>query len=147
MLQSHRSVRPTTVADLHRLADLAHARGLRVFEPAQNHWFCTSHSDPFALHVVTGFSCDCAGFLHVGRCTHHALLLEHLGWLPELPDDELSAIAETLAPASCPNCSGGGVVHYRSDTEERCPECGGTGIKPDRRLAGQPAVDIVAHAA
>jgi hypothetical protein len=146
MLQSHRSVRPTTPADLHRLADLARARGLRVFEAAPHHWFATSHSDPFKLHVVTGFSCDCQGFIACGRCTHHALLLEHLGWLPELPDDELSAMAETPAPANCASCSGGGIVVYRSGAEERCPECGGSGVRVDRRLAGAPSVDVIAAA-
>src|SRR3954447_3144451 len=80
-------IRPATAADFHRLADLAQARGLRVFELGPNRWFCTSHSNPFSLHVVTGLSCDCAGFCHVGRCTHHAALLAHLGWLPEVEPD------------------------------------------------------------
>jgi hypothetical protein len=131
-----RAIRPATAEDFHRLADLAQARGLRVFEAGPNQWFYTSHTDPFALHTVTGFSCDCRGFLHQQRCTHHAALLVHLGWLPEIE-------AATPTPADCPACSGCGVVVYRT-FEERCPACGGSGIKPDHRLAGAPAVQPIA---
>jgi hypothetical protein len=28
--------------------------------------------------------------------------------------------------------------------EERCPACGGSGIKPDYRLAGSPAIQPIA---
>jgi hypothetical protein len=31
---------------------------------------------------VTGLSCTCKGFFAWQRCTHHALLLKTLGWLP-----------------------------------------------------------------
>src|SRR4051795_2522205 len=98
--------RPATAADFHRLADLAQERGLRVFEASPNHWYCTSASDPFKLHVITGFSCDCQGFVHHQRCTHHALLLDTLGWLPELEDEVLTDSAKT---SKCPCCSGGKV--------------------------------------
>jgi len=99
--------KPATAQDFHRLADLAHQRGLRVFEVGPNRWFCTSHSDAFKLHVVTGFSCDCQGFVAHARCSHHAALLAHFGWLPEIP-----FIART--PADCAACCGCGVVAYRS---------------------------------
>jgi len=128
--------RPVRAEDFHRPADLAHERGLRVFEVGANRWFCTSHSDPFALHVVTGFSCDCQGFLHHQRCTHRAALLAHLGWLPELED-------EAPAPAHCPDCTGCGVIVYRR-FEEPCSHCGGSGVRPDHRLRDVPAVEIVA---
>jgi hypothetical protein len=91
--------RPATAEDFHRLPELAQARGLRVFEAGPHQWFCTSHTDPFALHVVTGLSCDCRGFLHHQRCSHHAALLAHLGWLPELE-------VESPAPQQCFWCSG-----------------------------------------
>jgi hypothetical protein len=128
--------RPATAEDFHRLAELAQARGLRVFEVGPNQWFCTSRSDPFALHVVTGFSCDCFRPLHHQRCTHHAALLAHLGWLPELE----------ASPADCPNCSGCGVIVYRS-FQERCPSCGGSGIRPNHHLHDAPAAPMVAAAA
>jgi hypothetical protein len=139
MAQEHRSS-VTTVADLHRLAEFAHARGLRVFEAAPHQWFCTSHSDPFAPHVVTGFSCDCAGFVRHQRCTHHSLLLAHLGWLPELEDEASVSI-------DCPDCCGCGQQWYRSGYSLPCETCRGTGIKATEPPAGQPATRPVAAAA
>ena len=97
-MQQVTRTRPATAADFHRLADLAQERGLRVFEASPNHWYCTSHSDPFRLHVVTGFSCDCQGFITHQRCSHHAALLAHLGWLPEIDPQ----------PAPCRHCRGRG---------------------------------------
>jgi hypothetical protein len=135
-----RPIHPATVEDLWRLAALAHERGLRVFETPANHWWCTSHSEPFRLHCVTAYTCDCVGFPSCGRCMHHALLLDHLGWLPELPDDDLSTTVDT--PAHCSNCSGGGVIVFRSGNQERCPQCGGSGVTPDHRLTDVPSVEI-----
>src|SRR5215208_154826 len=128
-----RRTRPATAADFHRLADLAHQRGLRLFRDGPR-WYCSSASDAGGCHYVTGFSCDCQGFLAHQRCTHHALLLERLGWLPEVEE-------ASPAPADCTDCSGCGVVVYRT-FEERCTHCGGTGIRPDHRLTGEPAVEI-----
>jgi hypothetical protein len=136
--------RPATAEDFHRLAELAQARGLRVFEVGPNQWFCTSRSDPFALHVVTGFSCDCRGFLHHQRCTHHVALLAHLGWLPELE-------AEMPDPQQCFWCSGSGrIPNDQHERYDRCEPCGGDGVRtpvPAIRPHGQPAVEIVAAAA
>lgn len=88
--------RPTTVADLHRLARIAHERQLCLFqEQGSGSWFCSSASDPGALYYVTGWSCTCRGFLTHQRCTHHALLLERLGWLP--PVAEAQSMDEVLA--------------------------------------------------
>ncbi len=120
-----RPSRPTTVEDLHRLADLGRDRGLRLFEPAPNHWYCSSASDQFALHVVTGFSCTCRGFLAHQRCSHHSLLLDHLGWLPD-PEPPV---------VTCAACAGGGVVYLRACEAAnfpypRCPTCDGTGRLP-----------------
>jgi DnaJ-class molecular chaperone len=123
--------RSTTPEDLHRLAALAHTRGLRLNQESDTVWFCSSasqHTDP---HYVTGLSCDCRGFQEHQRCTHYALLLDHLGWLPEVEPTPASAPALT----SCANCSGGGVIVYRS-FEERCPNCQGTGEVP--AVAGLP---------
>ena len=138
--------RPATAADFHRLAELAHARGLRVFELGSNRWFCTSHSNPFALHTVTAYSCDCQGFLAHGRCSHYAALLAHLGWLPEVDIDvELPELPEKTT-SDCPACCGCGVVTYRS-FEERCATCGGSGIRPNHHLHDVPPAPMVAAAA
>jgi hypothetical protein len=158
-----RRTRPATAEDFHRLANLAHARGLRLFRDGPR-WYCSSASQPGEAHYVTGFSCTCPGFIAHQRCTHHALLLERLAWLPEVegeaPDDSFESLGQEngrvhaeppLASAAngsadCPSCSGCGVVVYRS-FEERCPACGGSGIRPDHRLTGTPAVPMVAAAA
>ena len=120
-----RQPRPTTPEDLHRLAALAHTRGLRLTEERPGAWFCSSasqHSDP---HYVTGLSCDCRGFQEHQRCTHLALLLDHLGWLPAVEPAPLPA----PATVPCADCSGGGVRVFRS-SEEPCPDCHGTGEVP-----------------
>jgi hypothetical protein len=141
-MQEQRS-HPATTEDFHRLADLAQERGLRVFELGPNRWFCTSHTDPFALHVVTGLSCDCRSFLHHQRCSHHAALLAHLGWLPELE-------VESPAPQQCFWCSGSGrIPNDQHERYDRCEPCGGTGVRkpsPAIRPYGRPAVEIVAAA-
>jgi hypothetical protein len=120
-----RAPRPTTPEDVHRLAAVAHTRGLRLTQESETVWFCSSsrqHSDP---HYVTGLSCDCRGFQEHQRCSHHALLLEHLGWLPEVEP----------VPVACASCSGGGVVYVR-DCERAgwphptCPDCHGSGEVP-----------------
>jgi len=162
-----RRTRAATPADFHRLADLAHERGLRLFRDGPR-WFCSSASDAGASHYVTGFSCDCPGFISHQRCTHHALLLERLGWLPELEatweipklvaTSEIGKLESTgespqLEPVDCPECCGCGLQDFGRYALP-CETCGGSGVKPDRRLRDfpetpevQPAVEIVATAA
>jgi hypothetical protein len=130
---STRQPRSTAPADLHRLAALAHQRGLRVSESGANRWFCTSKRDPSALHAVTGYSCDCRGFQEHQRCTHYALLLDHLGLLPALETEDAPALVPAFA--QCPNCSGGGVISVPECAvagwpHPPCPECQGTGELP-----------------
>jgi hypothetical protein len=123
-----RQARPTTPADLHRLAARAQARGVRLTQERPGVWFCSSASggDP---HYTTGLSCDCRGFMEHQRCSHYALLLDHLGWLPDVEEPApVSTMVETPT-LPCPNCSGGGVLVYRS-FEERCPVCQGSGEAP-----------------
>jgi hypothetical protein len=105
-------------------------RGLRLTQEQPTVWYCSSASRPDP-HYVTGLSCDCRGFQEHQRCTHYALLLDHLGWLPEVECESLTeAPALTLVP--CWNCSGGGVV-YVKDCERAgwphppCPVCTGAG--------------------
>jgi len=75
--------------------------------------------------------------------------LAHLGWLPEL-EDEAPVVTTGNTSADCSNCSGCGVVVYRS-FEERCPSCGGSGVRPTSPAAlrphGRPIVELVATAA
>src|SRR5215210_9304426 len=104
---STRHPRPTTAADLHSLAALAQARGLRLTQESESVWFCSSASSP-EPHYVTGLSCDCRGFQEHQRCSHLTLLLDHLGWLPEVEDPP--APTPITAGRECLWCSGSGRI-------------------------------------
>jgi len=41
---------------------------------------------PGKRYFVTGYSCECRGFIVHQRCKHYAALLSALGWLPGSPD-------------------------------------------------------------
>ncbi len=115
---TRRPVRPTTPADLWRLADQARANGVRLLsEGLSGERFATSATDPNTVYRLTAYSCTCKGFCHTGRCQHHALLLAELGWLPDLEP----------APASVATC----------------PTCGGRGIDP--ACSGHPVAGMTVH--
>jgi hypothetical protein len=59
-----------------------------------------------------------------------------------------TAAALTIAPQACFWCFGSGrIPNDHHERYDRCETCGGSDVKPDRRLAGQPAVEIVVTAA
>jgi hypothetical protein len=123
---STRRPRPTTPADLHRLATIAQARGLGLTQESATVWFCSSASSP-EPHYVTGLSCDCRGFMEHQRCTHYALLLDRLGWLPEVED--------VPVPDACLWCAGSGrIPNDELRQYDACAACGGTGQR-----SAQPA--------
>src|SRR5215208_3282724 len=107
-----RQPRPTTPADLHRLAELAQARGLQLTQEQPTVWFCSSASSP-EPHYVTGLSCDCRGFMEHQRCSHFALLLDHLGWLPAMAPPAPPLPMGDMPTIPCAHCSGGGVIYVR----------------------------------
>ncbi len=116
--QTRRPVRPTTPADLWRLADQARTNGVRLLsEGLSGERFATSATDPSTVYRLTAYSCTCMGFCHTGRCQHHALLLAELGWLPDL--EPVPAAVAT------------------------CPTCGGCGIDP--ACAGHPVAGMTVH--
>ena len=86
------------------------------------------------MHYLTDYSCTGPGFCYHQRCSHHALLLDHLGWLPEFEAENAPAPAP-MPTIQCANCSGGGVVYVR-DCERagwphpECPVCKGSGELP-----------------
>jgi hypothetical protein len=137
-----RRTRPATAADFHRLADLARERGLRLFRDDPRR-YCSSASNAGGCHYVTELSCDCPGFIAHQRCTHHALLLERLGWLPEV-EPEMPYV-ET-SPADCIECCGCGVQDFGRYALP-CETCGGSGVRLDDRLQDVPTVEVVATAA
>jgi hypothetical protein len=139
---STRQPRPTTPADLHRLAALARTRGLRLTQESESVWFCSSASQHETPHYVTGLSCDCRGFQEHQRCSHFALLLEHLGWLPEVETAPTPAV-----PAdACLWCSGSGRIPNDDLRQyDPCHACGGAGQRigaPGRIIATH--VDVAA---
>lgn len=120
-----------------RLADQAAQRGVQIYRtPDGRHW-ATSISQPGELHYVTGYSCDCPGFLRHQRCTHHSALLASLGWLPGAP--EPTPPASWVAEVPCRNCDGGGWVYaenFHGRIERMtCWTCGGTGVEPTTLIA------------
>ncbi len=91
---------------LTRLAGKARADGIRLFRDRAGRYFASSASKPGTLHYVTGYSCDCLGFVTHHRCKHHAALMTALGWVEDERGPE---------PPAPPAMSG------------TCSECGGTG--------------------
>ena len=114
------------------------ALGLEVFVVADTgERMVTSASQLDTLHRSDGDICTCkAGLSGDPVCCHRAAVRFVQGRLSD----------ETAAPADCSSCTGCGVVVYRT-FEERCLDCGGSGVRVDRRLAGEPGVVIVATAA
>jgi hypothetical protein len=108
-------------ADFWRLAELARRRGIRLLlEPSSQMLFATSGTDPAVIHHVGPDGCTCPGYVQWRRCTHHALLIAQLGWLPDV-DEEPTLSASS--PIPCALCDGAG----RFDPETPCPVCGGAG--------------------
>ncbi|MDQ3654246.1 MAG: hypothetical protein M3457_04105, partial [Chloroflexota bacterium] len=70
---------------LTRLLAKAKAEGVTLIKDADGRHFASSVSEPGKLHYVTGYSCDCRGFVAHGRCKHYAALLASKGWLDTAP--------------------------------------------------------------
>ncbi len=95
--------------DLHRLADQAERKGVRLLvDERTGQHVATSASDPTrCYHVDAERGCTCKGYGTWGRCQHHALLLAELG---RIPDPEPVVIAVVIEPAPCRSCRGEGFV-------------------------------------
>jgi hypothetical protein len=121
---------PATPSDFWRLADEARRRGVMILtEPSTSERFATSATEPRVIHRVNPSVCSCKGFAAWRRCTHQALLIAELGWLPDDPDrdpDPSPAPAPSAACAApsgeipCPLCDGA--------TAPSCPICDGRGV-------------------
>ncbi len=123
---------------LTRLADKARTDGIRLFRDKSGRYFASSASKPGTLHYVTGYSCDCLGFVTHHRCKHHAALMTALGWVEDKRDPEPeppTPISTCNAISPCGECAGMGEVQ---DLEVRqhgryhmqwatCPTCDGIG--------------------
>ena len=147
--------RPTTPADLHRLAGVARDRGIRHYQEATTGaWFATSATKPGAVYDVTGYSCTCEGFVYHGRCSHHSALLARLGWLPDVADVTPAPTPITAAATvPCRACGGrgldpacGGHPSPSGPVTCECERCDGAGRRPAPTLT-RPVADLVAIAA
>ncbi len=96
--------------DLHRLANQAEARGIRILLTADGEHFATSATNPTQLHRVSPESCDCRGFTYWQRCTHHSLLLSELGLIPDVDPVVTDVVVIAEQPAPCRSCRGTGFV-------------------------------------
>lgn len=118
-----------------RLANKARAEGVKLYQdPKDGRYYASSVSNPGHMHYVTGFSCDCAGFVQHGRCKHYAALMSALGWIAT-PEPEPTAPA--TGPAVCGQCSGIGETQYTRSTGrgrsvydwQTCSDCRGSGTE------------------
>nr|MDP9473776.1 hypothetical protein [Chloroflexota bacterium] len=105
-----RRIAQTTAEDLHRLANQAESRGIRILLTADGEHFATSTSNPTMLHRVSPQGCDCKGFTYWGRCSHHSLLLAELGRLPDPEPVVTDVVVLDEQPAPCRSCRGEGSV-------------------------------------
>ncbi len=98
------------VEDLHRLANQAEQKGVKILLTADGEHLATSTSTPTLLHRVSEQGCDCKGFAYWGRCSHHALLLSQLGFIPDLEPVVTEVVILDEQPAACRSCRGAGYV-------------------------------------
>ena len=149
--------RVDTLERWHKALARALEQGLEIFTVADTgERFVTSASRLDTLHRTDGRRCTCeAAVAGDPVCMHRAVVRSVMGWLPDLPAElggelpvDAAAPASVPATSECMWCNGCGVVpnDYR-ERYDRCDSCGGTGIRVDKRLQGQPSVRPVATAA
>ncbi len=103
-----RRVSTQRVEDLHRLANQAEAKGVKILLTADGAHFATSASNPTMLHRVSEQGCDCRGFAYWQRCSHHSLLLSELGLIPDPEPVVTEVVVLDEQPAPCRSCRGAG---------------------------------------
>jgi hypothetical protein len=90
--------------------------GVALIRSTQGRFYAASASHPGKLYLLTGFSCQCAGFAYRQTCRHHRALMTALGWTEEAPQ-------RIPAPKQTP----------KADPEPltvRCGFCNGVGSHP-----------------
>ena len=124
--------RETRTDALVRLAAKARHEGVQLFrDRADGRYYASSASTPGTRYMVTGYSCECRGFVAHGRCKHYAALMAALGWIEGSPALTPEPQAVT---ATCRTCDGHGthpatVAFGRTIRFEdvTCERCHGTG--------------------
>ena len=125
---NQRPASPPREVTLTRLLDKARVEGVRLYrDPADGRYYVSSASTPGRYYLLTGYSCECAGFCQHGHCKHYAALMAALGWIDREPD------GPAPTPAACSDCADKGTVigtfatgrrTYRYDWQT-CPTCHG----------------------
>ncbi len=137
-----RRIAQTTAEDLHRLADQAERKGVRLLvDHRTGQHVATSASDPTrCYHVDPERGCTCKGFTYWGRCTHHSLLLAELGLIPDI-DPVVVDMVIVEAPAPCRSCRGTGFVRMTTGpglsdwVMSPCAKCPGQPVPSPRPVA------------
>jgi hypothetical protein len=97
--------------------------GVTLIRSTQGRFYAASASHPGKLYLLTGFSCQCAGFAYRQTCRHHRALMTALGWTEEAPQ-------RIPAPKQTP----------KADPEPltvRCSGCNGVGSHPGTVSTGR----------
>ncbi len=111
-----------------RLAAKARIEGVHLFrDRSDGRYYASSASTPGLRYMVTGYSCECRGFIQHGRCQHYAALMAALGWIEGAPEPTPEPLAIT---ATCRTCDGHGThpatraygrtIRFEDVTCERC---------------------------
>lgn len=106
--------------------------GVKLLRATNGRYYAESASQPDRLWFLTGFSCQCPGFVHRQTCRHHRALMVALGWISDTPEPT------PPATTACPDCDGMGQVtgtvssgrSWRYD-DVTCTICHGTGTAVD----------------
>ncbi len=124
---THHPIRRMTPARLWRLTRVACSKGVALLDDsASGDSFATSTSAPHVVHRLTEGGCVCQGIAYAGRCTHHSMPLEELGWLPDAAPSPTCVIS--LGSELDPEYAG----HAHAGRTFLCP-CrtrGSTGVSP-----------------
>ncbi len=111
MNQTQTRITTQRVEDLHRLADQAERKGVRLLvDHRTGQHVATSASNPTTCHQVDVNSCTCKGFSVWHRCMHHSLLLAELGLIPDVEPVVTDVVILDEQPAPCRSCRGEGSV-------------------------------------
>ncbi len=107
-----RRIAQTTTEDLHRLADQAERKGIRILvDHRTGQHVATSASDASRCYQVDAErGCTCKGYAVWGRCQHHSLLLAELGRLPEVDPVVTDVVILDEQPTPCRACRGEGWI-------------------------------------
>ncbi len=110
--------------------------GVKLIRSTAGRYFAESKSRPGTLWLLTGFSCQCPGFVRHQHCRHHRALMSALGWTKGTPEPTPPVLSVS---AECADCHGTGSHPATIATgprtwsyiNEACSACHGTGTALD----------------